>query len=555
MKLVIVGGVAGGASAAARARRLDEHAEIVLLERGPDVSFANCGLPYYLSGEITERAKLLVTPLERLRQRYKLDARPLSEVTSIDIEKHEVEVRDVATGTINRERFDKLILSPGAAPRMPGIPGQDLPGVHSLRSLQDADRIMARLHAGVKHAVIMGGGFIGLEMAECLAHRGVGVTLIERNPHVLMALDAEIARPVADELATRGVNVLTQRKVTGIQSIHGLLRVTMEGGESIDAGLVVIGIGVTPESDLAQKAGLALGKSGGIKVDRHMRTSHPDIYAVGDAVETPNIVTGELAVVALGGPANRQGRIAAAHAMGRAESLLDSSYRGSQGTAIVRVFGRTAGCTGASERMLKRLNIAYKTATVHPAHHAGYYPGAEGMTLKVVFAPNDGRILGAQAVGGAGVDKRLDVLAMAIQGKMTVYDLEEAELCYAPPFGSAKDPVNMAGFVAAGLLRGDHPQITAAELRDHITAGTAPTLVDVRTAAEFERGTVPGAINLPVDELRTRLGELTNVAGSGPVVVFCQVGMRGYLATRILLQNGFSARNVSGGYTSWTRAI
>ena len=555
MKLVIVGGVAGGASAAARARRIDEHAEIVLLERGPDVSFANCGLPYYLSGEITERAKLLVTPLKRLRQRYKLDARPLSEVTSIDIEKHEVEVRDVATGTINRERFDKLILSPGAAPRMPGIPGQDLPGVHSLRSLQDADRIMARLHAGVKHAVIMGGGFIGLEMAECLAHRGVGVTLIERNPHVLMALDPEIARPVADELATRGVNVLTQRKVTGIHSIHGLLRVTMEGGESIDAGLVVIGIGVTPESDLAQKAGLALGKSGGIKVDRHMRTSHPDIYAVGDAVETPNIVTGELAVVALGGPANRQGRIAAAHAMGRAESLLDSSYRGSQGTAIVRVFGRTAGCTGASERMLKRLNIAYKTATVHPAHHAGYYPGAEGMTLKVVFAPNDGRILGAQAVGGAGVDKRLDVLAMAIQGKMTVYDLEEAELCYAPPFGSAKDPVNMAGFVAAGLLRGDHPQITAAELRDHITAGTAPTLVDVRTAAEFERGTVPGAINLPVDELRTRLGELTNVAGSGPVVVFCQVGMRGYLATRILLQNGFSARNVSGGYTSWTRAI
>ncbi|MFZ4644447.1 MAG: FAD-dependent oxidoreductase [Gemmataceae bacterium] len=555
MKLVIVGGVAGGASAAARARRLDEHAEIVLLERGPDVSFANCGLPYYLSGEITERAKLLVTPLERLRQRYKLDARPLSEVTSIDIEKHEVEVRDVATGTMSRERFDKLILSPGAAPRMPGIPGQDLPGVHSLRSLQDADRIMARLHAGVKHAVIMGGGFIGLEMAECLAHRGVGVTLIERNPHVLMALDAEIARPVADELATRGVNVLTQRKVTGIHSIHGLLRVTMEGGESIDAGLVVIGIGVTPESDLAQKAGLALGKSGGIKVDRHMRTSHPDIYAVGDAVETPNIVTGEHAVAALGGPANRQGRIAAAHAMGRAESLLDSSYRGSQGTAIVRVFGRTAGCTGASERMLKRLNIAYKTATVHPAHHAGYYPGAEGMTLKVVFAPDDGRILGAQAVGGAGVDKRLDVLAMAIQGKMTVYDLEEAELCYAPPFGSAKDPVNMAGFVAAGLLRGDHPQITAAELRDHITASTAPTLVDVRTAAEFERGTVPGAINLPVDELRTRLGELKSVAGSGPVVVFCQVGMRGYLAARILLQNGFSARNVSGGYTSWTRAI
>ena len=553
MKLVIVGGVAGGASAAARARRLDEHAEIVLLERGPDLSFANCGLPYYLGGEITDRAKLLVTPLERLRQRYKLDARPLSEVTSIDIKKHEVEIRNLATGTMSRERFDKLILSPGAAPRMPGIPGQDLPGVHSLRSLQDADRIMTRLHAGVKHAVIMGGGFIGLEMAECLAHRGVGVTLIERNPQVLMALDAEIARPVADELAKHGVTVLTRRKVISIGAHNGLLRVSIEGGESVEAGLVVVGIGVSPESDLALKAGLALGSSGGIRVDGNMRTSHPDIYAVGDAVETPNIVTGEHAVVALGGPANRQGRIAAAHAMGRAESLLDSSYRGSQGTAIVRVFGRTAGCTGASERMLKRLNIAYKTATVHPAHHAGYYPGAEGMTLKVVFAPDDGRILGAQAVGGAGVDKRLDVLAMAIQGKMTVYDLEEAELCYAPPFGSAKDPVNMAGFVASGLLRGDHPQVTAAELHNLIATHTAPMLIDVRTESEFQRGTVPGAINIPVDDLRLRMGEVKTMAASGQVVVFCQVGMRGYLATRIMLQHGIEVLNLSGGYTSWTR--
>lgn len=553
MKLVIVGGVAGGASAAARARRLDEHAEIVLLERGPDLSFANCGLPYYLGGEITDRAKLLVTPLERLRQRYKLDARPLSEVTSIDIEKHEVEIRNLATGTISRERFDKLILSPGAAPRMPGISGQDLPGVHSLRSLQDADRIMARLQAGVKHAVIMGGGFIGLEMAECLAHRGVGVTLIERNPQVLMALDAEIARPVADELAKHGVTVLTRRKVIGIGAQNGLLQVSIEGGESVEAGLVVVGIGVAPESDLALKAGLALGSSGGIRVDANMRTSHPDIYAVGDAVETPNIVTGQHAVVALGGPANRQGRIAAAHAMGRAGSLRDSSYRGSQGTAIVRVFDRVAGCTGASERMLKRLKIPHQTATVHPAHHAGYYPGAEGMTLKVIFAPVDGLILGAQAVGGAGVDKRLDVLAMAIQGKMTVYDLEEAELCYAPPFGSAKDPVNMAGFVASGLLRGDHPQVTATELHNLIATHTAPTLIDVRTESEFQRGTVPGAINIPVDELRLRMDEVKTMAASGQVVVFCQVGMRGYLATRIMLQHGIDVLNLSGGYTSWTR--
>ena len=553
MKLVIVGGVAGGASAAARARRLDEGAEIVLLERGPDVSFANCGLPYYLGGEITDRDKLLVTPLGRLRTRYKLDARPLSEVTSIDLPAKEVVVRDIGKGTTYRERFDKLILSPGAAPRLPGVPGQELPGVHTLRNLQDADRIMARLQGGVRRAVIMGGGFIGLEMAECLAHRGVTVTLIERNPQVLMALDPEIARPVADELAARGIEALTSRKVTAIRASGDLLHVDMEGGETREAGLVVIGIGVSPESDLARDAGLSLGKTGGIRVDAHMRTSHPDVYAVGDAVETPSVVTGENAVVALGGPANRQGRVAAAHAMGRPDSLKDNQYRGSQGTAIVRVFNRTAGCTGASERALRRLGTPHLTATVHPAHHAGYYPGAEGMTLKVIFEPASGRLLGAQAVGGAGVDKRLDVLAMAIQGGMTVYDLEEAELCYAPPYGSAKDPVNMAGFVASGLLRGDHPQITATELKQLISSGISPAPLDVRTPTEHAKGTVPGAVNIEVDALRDRIGEVKQMAGNGELVVFCQVGMRGYLATRILLQNGIKVRNLSGGYTSWGR--
>lgn len=554
MKLVIVGGVAGGASAAARARRLDENAEIVLLERGPDLSFANCGLPYYLGGEITDRAKLLVTPLARLRTRYKLDARPLSEVTSIDLAAKEVVVRDIGKGTTYRERFDKLILSPGAAPRLPGVPGQDLAGVHTLRNLHDTDRIMARLQSGVKRAVIMGGGFIGLEMAECMAHRGVAVTLIERNPQVLMALDPEIARPVADELAARGIETLTGRKVTGIRRGGDLLHVDMEGGESREAGLVVIGIGVSAESDLARDAGLALGKSGGIRVDAHMRTSHPDVYAVGDAVETPSVVTGVHAVVALGGPANRQGRIAAAHAMGRPDSLRDNRYRGSQGTAIVRVFSRTAGCTGASERTLRRLGAPHLTATVHPAHHAGYFPGAEGMTLKVIFEPASGRLLGAQAVGGAGVDKRLDVLAMAIQGGMTVFDLEEAELCYAPPYGSAKDPVNMAGFVASGMLRGDHPQITAAELKQLIANGASPPRLDVRTPLEHAKDTVPGAVNIEVDALRDRIEEARALANDGELVVFCQVGMRGYLATRILLQNGIRARNLSGGYTSWARA-
>ena len=554
MKLVIVGGAAGGASAAARARRLDEKAEIVLLERGPDVSFANCGLPYYLAGEITERSKLLVTPLERLRKRYRLDARPLSEVAALDLAAKEVVVRDLAKGTEYLERFDKLILSPGAAPRLPGVPGQDLPGVHTLRNLQDADHIMARLKAGARKALVMGGGFIGLEMAECLKHRGLAVTLVERNPQVLMALDPEIARPVADELASQGVEVLTGGKVTGIGANRENLKVDMEGGESRETDLVVIGIGVSPESDLARHAGLAIGPGGGIRVDAHMRTSHPDVYAVGDAVETPSVVTGNHAVVALGGPANRQGRVAASHAMGRADNLRDNRYRGSQGTAIVRVFGKTAGITGASERMLRRLNAPHLTATVHPAHHAGYYPGAEGMTLKVLFDPVTGRLLGAQAVGGAGVDKRLDVLAMAIQGGMTVYDLEEAELCYAPPYGSAKDPVNMAGFVAAGLLRGDHPQITAADLKRRMEAGHALPLLDVRTPAEHARGTVPGAVNIEVDALRERIGDARSLAGGGPLVVFCQVGMRGYLATRILLQHGIGAQNLSGGYTSWTRA-
>lgn len=555
MKLVIVGGVAGGASAAARARRLDEKAEIVLLERGPDVSFANCGLPYYLAGEITERSKLLVTPLDRLRKRYRLDARPLSEVASLDLAAKEVVVRDLARGTEYRERFDKLILSPGAAPRLPGVPGQELPGVHTLRNLQDADHIMARLKAGARRALVMGGGFIGLEMAECLKHRGLAVTLVERNTQVLMALDPEIARPVADELASQGVEILTGRKVTAIrQRDDGPILVEMEDGDRRDADIVIMGIGVAPENDLARGAGLALGASGGIRVDAHMRTSHPDVYAVGDAVETPSVVTGNHAVVALGGPANRQGRVAASHAMGRADNLLDNRYRGSQGTAIVRVFGKTAGITGASERMLRRLNTPHLTATVHPAHHAGYYPGAEGMTLKVLFDPATGRLLGAQAVGGAGVDKRLDVLAMAIQGGMTVYDLEEAELCYAPPYGSAKDPVNMAGFVAAGLLRGDHPQITAADLKRRLDAGDPPPLLDVRTPAEHARGTVPGAVNIEVDALRERIAEARSLAGGGPLVVYCQVGMRGYLATRILLQHGIEARNLSGGYTSWTRA-
>ena len=542
MKLVIVGGVAGGASAAARARRLDEHAEIVILERGPDLSFANCGLPYYLGGEIQQRGKLLVTPLERLRVRYKLDARPHSAVLRIDRAAKEVVVRDRATGREYTERYDKLILSPGAKPRVPEIPGGDLPGVFTLRTLEDTDRIFARLQ-DVQHAVLMGGGFISLEVAENLARRSIGVTLVERNPQVLMPFDAEMTTPIVQALRAKGIELILGSRVTAIEQENGgTLRARLADGSSRSCGLVLAGIGVEPETHLAADAGLELGVRGAIRVNRHMQSSDPDIYAAGDAVEIQDTITGQNGVVPLGGPANRQGRIAADHIFGR--SL---TYRGTQGTAIVRVFDLTAACTGASEKTLKRCNIPHRAAYLHPANHAGYYPGAQQMSLKVLFDPTDGRVLGAQAVGGDGVDKRIDVLAMAIQGKMTVYDLEEAELCYAPPYGSAKDPVNMAGFLCSGILRGDQPQVTVSELVEQQKSGRIQAVVDVRGADEFARGHLPGAVNIPVDELRGRLAEVP----PGLIAVNCQVGMRGYLATRILMAAKRDVVNLSGGYQAW----
>ena len=542
MKLVIVGGVAGGASAAARARRLDEHAEIVVLERGPDLSFANCGLPYYLGGEIQQRSKLLVTPLERLKVRYKLDARPHSEVTRIDRAGKRVMVRDRAAGREYFETYDKLILSPGAKPRVPDVAGGDLPGVFTLRTLEDTDRIFARLK-DVRHAVLMGGGFISLEVAENLAHRGIGVTVVERNAQLLMPFDPEMTTPLVKALRAKGVELILGGKVARIlPGAGGTLQAQLADGRVLDADLILAGIGVEPESHLAGEAGLELGVRGAIRVNRHMQTSDPDIYAAGDVVEIQDIVTGLGGVVPLGGPANRQGRIAADHIFGRA-----TSYRGTQGTAIVRVFDLTAACTGASEKTLKRCNIPHRAAYLHPANHAGYYPGARQMSLKVLFAPNDGRVLGAQAVGGDGVDKRIDVLAMAIQGRLTVYDLEEAELCYAPPYGSAKDPVNMAGFICSGILRGDQPQVTVGELVRQQQSGDIQAVVDVRGADEFARGHLPGAINIPVDELRGRLGDVP----PGRIAVNCQVGMRGYLATRILLAAGRDVVNLSGGYLAW----
>ncbi|MBL8826669.1 MAG: FAD-dependent oxidoreductase [Planctomycetaceae bacterium] len=546
MKIVIIGGVAGGASAATRARRLCESAEIVLIERGPDVSFANCGMPYFVGGEIKDRAKMVVVTPERLRTRYKLDVRTQCSAESIDRGHKRVRLRDLASGREYDETYDKLILAPGAAPIRPPLPGIDLPAVYTLRNLADMDRIKAAIDRGAKSAVVVGAGFIGLEMVENFVHRGVTTTLVELQDQVLPPLDREMTTPIVQALAAKQVNVRLSDSVVAINETPFGMQVVLKSGEAIATELVILGVGVRPENRLAVEAGLDVGPRGGIRVSESMQTSDPDIYAVGDAVETRDFRSGQPTQTPLAGPANRQGRIAADHACGR-----PSKFRGTQGTAIVGLFGRTAALTGASEKVLQREQRAYRKVYVHPAHHAGYYPGAEAMTIKLLFDPGDGRVLGAQAVGGAGVDKRIDVLALAIQAKLTVYDLEEVELAYAPQYGSAKDPINMVGFVAAGLLRGDHPQLDVTSILA-LPPEQRPFLLDVRASDEFAAGHLPGAINISVDELRGRLDELPR---DRPLAVYCQVGMRGYLATRILIQSGFNVSNISGGYKSYQLAF
>lgn len=542
MKLLIIGGVAGGASAAARARRLSEDAEIVVFERGPDVSFANCGLPYYIGGEIAERDKLLVTTPERLRSRFKLDVRTQSSVEAINRTAKSVRVRDLAAGREYDETFDKLILATGAAPFRPSIPGVDLPGVFTLRNLQDTDHIKARIDQGVKHAVLLGGGFINLEMTENLVRRGISTTVVEKNEQILMPFDREMTTPIVEELASRGVTLLLGQSAEAIEQTAQGLVVCLKSGLKLVAQLVIFGVGVRPENQLAVDAGLETGPRGGIRVNDHLQTSDPDIYAVGDAIEVKDVVSGGQTQVPLAGPANRQGRIAADNAFGRS-----MKYRGTQGTAILGFFDRTAAMTGASEKALRRSNRPFRKIYIHPTHHAGYYPGAETMSLKLLFDPTTGKVLGAQAVGGAGVDKRIDVLAVAIQAGLTVFDLEEMELAYAPQYGSAKDPINMAGFVAGGLMRGDHPQVDV-EAVSGAPAGEKPFLLDVRTPQEFASGHIPAAVNIPVEDLRSRLSELPR---GRKIAAYCQVGQRGYLATRILLQSGLPAVNIGGGYKTF----
>ena len=542
MKLLIVGGVAGGASAAARARRLSEDAEIILFERGPDVSFANCGLPYHIGGEIAQREKLLIVSPERLRTRFNLDVRVRSSVESIDRAAKKISVRNLATGEVYEESYDKLILAPGAKPIRPPLPGVDLPGIYTLRNLEDMDRIVKRVQQGVLHAVVVGAGFIGLELVENLVRRGIAVTLVELRDQVLPPLDKEMTTPLAEHLASHGVKLLLSQAVESFDEVSGA-----------SPGETAFRIGVscaTCHSRRWRSTGEQIGggmQSGnrahdGIRVNQRLQTSDPDIYAVGDVIEVTDAVTGQPTQVPLAGPANRQGRIAVDNIFGR-----PATFRGTQGTAIVRVFERTAAITGASEKLLNSTNRPYRKVYVHPANHVGYFPGAEGMTLKLLFNPKSGRLLGAQAVGGTGVDKRIDVLSAAIQVDMTVYDLEEMELAYSPQFGAAKDPINMAGFVAAGLICGDHPQIDVKSVLATVDKHP-PFLLDVRTAEEFAAGNIPNSVNIPIDELRLRLSELPR---DRRIIAYCQVGQRGYLATRILRQNDIDAVNISGGYKTY----
>lgn len=537
-RIVIVGGVAGGASAATRARRLSEDAVIVLFERGPDVSFANCGLPYHIGGAIPERKRLLVQTPEGLSARYDIDVRVNTEVVAIDRQTREVVARDLRSGREYRQPYDALVLSPGAEPIRPPIPGLEDPCVFTLRNMRDMDEILHAVDA-VAHrtAVIVGAGYIGLEMAEALRHRGMAVVLVEKLDHVMGVADPEMVAPLHTELRRQGVELRLGASVVAFERQGDQLQAVLSGEQRVRCGMALLAVGVRPETRLAKDAGLELGATGGILVDDRMHTSDPWIWAVGDAVEVRDLVADQPALIPLAGPANRQGRIAAENILGR-----DSRYQATQGTAICKVFDLAFAMTGLTETSLRRAKKAYRRVYVYPADHATYYPGAHPISLKLLFDPENGRILGAQAVGIAGVDKRIDVLAVAIRAGMTVFDLEELELCYAPPFGSAKDAVNMAGFVASNVLRGDAALWEPEELA---SVGPDQLLLDVRTFQEHAAGTIPGAVCAPLDELRDRLGDLPR---EKELLIFCHVGLRGYVASRLLGQHGFRARNLSGGY-------
>jgi NADPH-dependent 2,4-dienoyl-CoA reductase/sulfur reductase-like enzyme/rhodanese-related sulfurtransferase len=542
-KVLIIGGVAGGASTAARLRRIDEQAEIIMFEKGQYISFANCGLPYYIGGAIEERKNLLVQTADAMRARFKIDVRDLSEVIGIDKENKKVKVKDLRTGNTYEESYDNLVLSPGATPIKPPIPGIENPGIYTIRDIPDTDAIKAHVDKKLQSAVVVGGGFIGLEMAENLHAKGIKVTIVEAADQVMTPVDYEMAAILHNHIRSKGCDLLLSDGVKAFEREDGRNIVVLQSGKRIAADIVILSIGVRPNNLLAKEAELELGVTGGIKVNKQLQTSDESIYAVGDAIEVVDFVSGNPAVLPLAGPANKQGRIVANNIAGSKEE-----YPGTQGTAIAKVFDMVVASTGNNEKMMKKLGKEYLTTITHSASHAGYYPGAKQMAVKCIYT-KQGQLLGAQIVGFEGVDKRIDVLAVAVRHKMSMNDLTELELSYAPPFSSAKDPVNMAGYAATNVLKGD---IATANWNEAMNADMNNIfLLDVRESDEYEEGHIPNAVNISLNQLRSRLSELPK---DKEIIVNCQVGLRSYIGVRILLQNGFSnVRNLIGGYKTYSQ--
>lgn len=546
MKYVIVGGVAGGATAAARLRRVDETADILLLEKGPHISYANCGLPYYIGGVIAERDKLLVQTPEAFGKRFRIDVRVKNEVLAINAKAKTLTIRN-ADGKEYEEAYDKLLLSPGANPVKPPLEGIDSEGIFTLRNVEDTDQIKAYVTGKqVKRAVVVGAGFIGLEMAENLHHAGIAVSVVEMGNQVMAPIDFSMAAYIHQHLIQKGVSLYLEEGVTHFQRTEQGIIVYLKSGKTIAADMVLLSIGVRPATALAQQAGLKLGETGGIWVDEHLETSEKDIYAVGDAIEYPHPLTGKPWLNYLANPANRQGRIVADNmALGNTVS-----YEGAIGTSIAKVFDMTVASTGLAAKRLKQWGMEYQSSVTHSSSHAGYYPNALPITLKLTFHPRTGKLYGAQCVGYEGVDKRIDQIAGLIKRGGTVYDLMETEHAYAPPFSSAKAPIAIAGYVASNIVGGAMPAISWREL---LEKKEQVVLVDTRTAEEFSFGTIPGALNIPLDEMRERLAE---IPADKPVVLFCAVGLRGYLAQRILMGRGYrNVRNLMGGYKTFSTAV
>lgn len=563
-KIVIIGGVAGGASAAARARRLSEDAQIIMFERGPFVSFANCGLPYHIGGDIKERANLLLQTPESFLARFNVDVRVMNDVVRINRAEKTITVRNLLDQSEYEESYDFLLLSPGAGPIVPPIPGLDNPLTHSLRNIPDMDRILETIQMNQPdHATVIGGGFIGLEMMEAFHQLGIKTTLIEMADQVMTPVDREMAGFAHAEIRAKGIDLrlgvalqavefkpttsmpsIDSGENTEHQHMSGELDLTLSNGETLTTDILIMAIGVRPETKLAAEAGLHIGALGGIETNESLQTSDPSIYAVGDAIEEKDFVTGQSTLVPLAGPANRQGRMAADNMLGRSET-----YQGTQGTAICKIFDLAVASTGKNEKQLKRAGIAYEKVYVHTASHASYYPGAEVVSFKMLFDPTSGKIFGAQAVGKDGIDKRIDVMAVAQRAGMTVEQLQHLELTYAPPYGSAKDVINQAAFVATNLMKGDAKAIHFDEI-DSLTDDQL--LLDVRNPGELDNvGYLPGAINIPVDQLRQRMNELPK---DKEIIIYCQVGLRGNVAYRQLVNNGYKARNLLGGYRTYAFA-